>query len=171
MLRLALRQLFMHNIIDIRKATKEDIEPFKEVIKASILELCAPYYSQAQLEALLAQFPANEVYQKWITDRLLLVAEENGNIIGFAQYSPDISLIEAVHVNPSRAKQGIGRKLVKAIETAALDLGKKKISLESSMNAIKFYEKCDYRQIKASTYKCKNDIELDVVSFEKVFNR
>ena len=153
--------------MSIRKATKEDIEPFKKVIKASVLVMCADYYSQEQLEALLGQFPASEVYEKWINDRLLLVAEENGNIVGFAQYSPNISLIEAIHVDPLSTKQGIGRKLVKAIEEAALDFDKKKISLESSINAIKFYEKCGYGQIKSSKYKCKNDVELDVVTFEK----
>ena len=156
--------------MNIRKATKDDIEPFKEVVRTSILEMCADYYSQEQLEALLGQFPASEVYEKWISDRLLLVAEENGSIVGFAQYSPNISLIEAVHVNPLSSKQGIGRELVKAIEGAALDLDKDKISLESSINAIKFYEKCGYRQIKASKYKCKNDVELDVVTFEKFLN-
>jgi putative acetyltransferase len=160
----------MHGTMKIRKATKEDIESFKEVIRTSILELCADYYSQEQLEALLSQFPAIEVYEKWINDRLLLVAEEKGNIVGFAQYSPDISLIEAVHVNPLSSKQEIGRKLVRAIEGIALDLGKDKITLESSINAIEFYKKCGYRQIKSSKYKCKNDVDLDVVTFEKQLN-
>ena len=156
--------------MDIRKVTKEDIEPFKKVIKDSIIELCKEYYSSEQIEALLGQFPSVQVYEKWMNERLLLVAEENGNILGFAQYSPNISLIEAVHVAPSSARKCIGRKLIEAIEDSALELGKEKITLESSINATQFYEKCGYEQIKASKYKCKNDVELDVVSYEKIFN-
>ena len=87
-----------------------------------------------------------------------------------AQYSPNISSIEAVHVDPSKACKGVGRKLVEAIEGFAVVLGKDKITLESSINAIQFYEKCGYKQIKASKYTCKNDVELDVVTYEKVFS-
>lgn len=156
--------------MDIRKVTKEDIESFQNVIKDSIIELCKEYYSSEQIEALLGQFPSGQVYEKWMNERLLLVAEESGNIVGFAQYSPNISLIEAVHVAPSNACKGIGRKLVEAIEDSALEYGKDKIAVESSMNATQFYEKCGYKQIKASKYKCKNNVELDVVSYEKIFS-
>jgi len=87
----------MCDTMNIRQATKIDIDQFKELIKESILVSCDAYYSREQ-------FSASEVYEKWIHGRLLLVAEKNGDIVGFAQYSPDISLIGAVHVKPSNTQ-------------------------------------------------------------------
>ena len=91
-------------MIRIRNATQDDIEPFKEVIKSSILVLCKDFYTPDQIKALLGQFPDFDLYAKWIDERVLIVAENNGVVIGFAQYTPELALIEAVHVEPSMAR-------------------------------------------------------------------
>ena len=100
-------------MIRIRNATQDDIEPFKEVIKSSILVLCKDFYTPDQIKALLGQFPDFDLYAKWIDERVLIVAENNGVVIGVAQYTPELALIEAVHVEPSMARSGIGKMLVK----------------------------------------------------------
>ena len=157
-------------MIRIRNATQDDIEPFKEVIKSSILVLCKDFYTPDQIKALLGQFPDFDLYAKWIDERVLIVAENNGVVIGFAQYTPELALIEAVHVEPSMARSGIGNMLVNAIEKVAMSQGASKISLESSLNAVEFYKKCGYQRKQSSSYLCKDGVTLETVSFEKVLN-
>lgn len=99
-----------------------------------------------------------------------MVAEDEGKIIGFAQYfSPDSS-IEAMHVLPSHAKQCVGKSLVELIEDIARKQGAMKITLGSSLNAVGFYEKCGYVRKECSTFKCNDGVELAVVNFEKVLH-
>lgn len=155
-------------MIEIRKAVKDDIEQFKEVAKTSIMEFCKDFYAPDQINALLGQFPEHDLYSKWIEERVLIVAESNGRIVGFAQYNPDISHIEAVHVLPSYAFNGVGKRLVNKIEEIATSQGATKINLGSSLNAMSFYEKCGYKRKESSKYLCKNGVELETVTYEKI---
>jgi GNAT superfamily N-acetyltransferase len=154
-------------MINIRRAEEQDISYFKEVVEESILELCKNHYSEEQIDALLKQYPGPELYRKWISERVLLVAEKEGTIVGFAQFDPTTSSIEAVHVLPRCTYQGIGRMLVGKIENAAEELGILKITLGSSINADNFYAKCGYIRKYLVKFKCNNGVELDTVAYEK----
>ena len=154
-------------MIDVRRATVHDIEQLKNLVIASVLELCKEHYTPKELQSLLAQYPRRELYEKWIDERVLVVAEYKGTIVGFAQYFPQDSSIEAVHVSPGHAKQGIGQMVVARMEEIARHQGAKKITLSSSLNAIGFYEKCGYIRKDSGKFWCNDGVELGVVNFEK----
>ena len=97
----------------------------------------------------------------------LVVAEDEGKIVGFAQYFPPNSSIEAVHVLPSHVKRSVGKILVRRIEDIARNQGAERITLGSSLNAVGFYAKCGYVEKKNDTFKCNDGVELGVMNFEK----
>ena len=154
-------------MITTRRATSGDIEEFKKIIVASVLQLCKGHYTSEELKSLLAQYPSRKLYEKWIHERVLVVAEYDDKIVGFAQYFPPNSSIEAVHVLPGYGKRGVGKMLVMALEEIAKHQGANKVILDSSLNAIGFYEKCGYVRKESSTFKCNDGVELSVVSYEK----
>lgn len=154
-------------MITIRKATSQDIDEFKSVIIASILELCKDCYTQKEIKSLLAQYPDRELYEKWILERVLVIAAHENNIVGFAQYYPPNNSIEAVHVLPNYAKQGVGKKMIEKIEEIAKAQKAGKIILGSSLNAVGFYEKCGYTRKDNSKFKCNDGVLLEVVNYEK----
>ena len=78
-----------------------------------------------------------------------------------------MAYIEAVHVLPTCFYNGVGRQLVEQIENIVRSLGVNKITLESSLNAVDFYEKCGYTRKNSSKYKCNSGAELEVVRYEK----
>ena len=61
-------------MINVRKATAQDVDELKQVVRDSVLALCKDFYTHNQLESLLTQYPGREVYEKWLHERLLLVA-------------------------------------------------------------------------------------------------
>lgn len=154
-------------MIAIRNAISTDIDKFKRVITASILELCKDYYTQNELNSLLAQYPERKLYDIWLHERVLLVADDGNEIVGFAQYFPLDSSIEAVHVLPGYVKQGIGKNLVKKIEEIAKQKNAPRIILGSSLNAVTFYEKCGFIRMGNSTFRCNDGVKLEVINFEK----
>ena len=154
-------------MVTTRLARSEDIDDFKNVVVESIHELCKWHYAPEELESLLAQYPGRDLYEKWLHERVLVVAEVEGKIVGFAQYFPPNSSIEAVHVLPAYAKRGIGKMVVALIEEIARTQGAKRITLGSSLNAVGFYEQCGYSRKETGTFKCNNGVELDVVNYEK----
>ena len=106
-------------MIVTRKANSEDIDDFKKVVNESVLELCKNHYTAEELQSLLAQYPNRQLYEKWFHERVLVVAEHEGMIIGFAQYFPPDSSIEAVHVLPAYVKKGVGKMVMILIEEIA----------------------------------------------------
>lgn len=154
-------------LITTRRATVEDIDAFKDVVVKSVLELCQAYYTPEQLASLLAQYPQRSLYARWIDERVLMVAECDGEIVGFAQYYPPSHSIEAVHVLPGFGRRGVGKMLVMSIEEFARTQGARRISLDASLNAADFYEKCGYSRKEAGTFKCNDGTELGVVHYEK----
>ncbi len=154
-------------MVVIRSARADDIDDFKEVVKSSITVLCKDYYSEEQIEGLLKQYPGPELYRRWLNERVLIVAEMDEKIIGFAQFDPARSGIEAVHVLPEYTYLGIGRNLVREIEKIAREKGVKKLVLDSSINADEFYSKCGYMKKGIGKVKCNNGVELDTISYEK----
>ena len=58
-------------MITTRKAVSQDIDEFKKVVVESVLELCKDCYTPTQLKSLLGQYPARELYEKWIHERVL----------------------------------------------------------------------------------------------------
>ena len=154
-------------MLEIRNVMVEDIDHFKEVVKSSIMVLCKDYYSEEQLEALLKEYPTAELYKRWINERVLIVAEMDSKVIGFAQFDPAISTIEAVHVLPEYTRLGVGRDLIGEIEKIAREKDIKKIILDSSINAEAFYAQCGYTNKGAGIVKCNNGVELETILFEK----
>jgi GNAT superfamily N-acetyltransferase len=86
-------------------------------------------------------------------DRLVLIAECDGNPAGFAcgeretdsQYGV---LLNNLHVSPAYHGRGMGKSLVEAIERWARDLGEKQLYLyvfEENRQAISFYERQGWR--------------------------
>lgn len=154
-------------MIHTRRATKLDIEGFKTVVNESVLELCKGFYTSSELQSLLSQYPGRKLYEKWLKERVLVVAEDGDQIVGFAQYFPPNNSIEAVHVLPSHIKRGVGKMLMEELEEIAKEQGAKKIMLDSSLNAVGFYDKCGYTKKQNTVFRCNDGVDLRVVNYEK----
>jgi len=82
----------------------------------------------------------------------MLVAEENGRIIGTANLSDD-GWLGAFFVDPASIKCGVGTRLLRAMERIAKKKGFKAIRMHSSVNAVEFYKKNGYRAIRPVIHK------------------
>jgi ribosomal protein S18 acetylase RimI-like enzyme len=151
----------------LRQAAEPDVASFREVARRSIFELCDPWYSQEELRAWLGQYPAAAVYRRWLRTRMLVVAEQANRVIGFAQLDPERAAIEAMHVLPECARCGVGTGLARTIEELAARRGFSNISVEASVNAAAFYERCGYVSLGAARFICRNGRELDAVKLRK----
>lgn len=119
----------------------------------------APEILQTRIRAIRAQaslhYPREEI-EDWCTSRTaetyhtaierkaILVEEINGNIVAFGQLNPETAFVEAIYVSPSQFRQGIGLKILRALEAMASSCGIKALALEASLNAIQFYRRAGY---------------------------
>ena len=132
--------------IIIRKATSEDAEAACSVLVRSIKEICAPYYEND--EEILAQWLENKTptnVRRWIeSDRSYCVVAVNGSglVVGFAAISGSEIMLN--YVLPEALHQGIGKRLLQALEAHAIASGIERVEVVSTIPAKAFYERNGY---------------------------
>ena len=144
----------------IRAATIEDLSKILEINLRSIFEICVSHYKLEVLKQWVGS-RSEASFSRSFYRRQLFVAEEeeDGQLCGFLDVTPGEIL--AIYTEPSRERQGIGRKLLfRGIEEALK--GKCEVVLNASLNAVTFYEKYGFVKEKEITL-VRNGIPLPLI--------
>jgi GNAT superfamily N-acetyltransferase len=154
-------------MIVIRHGKPEEATAIWAVRTQAIRDSCSSHYDAADIDAWTSA-PMPEEFAQTIEETEFFVAEAHDEIVGFGFLDPTESKVEAVFVRPDYARRGVGRRLMIAIENAALDRGLACLRLASSLNAVSFYRSSGYEVRKPIKYEHPCGITLDCVSMEKV---
>jgi putative acetyltransferase len=100
-------------------------------------------YSEQQVRAWAPAIPDPEVWHLRMSQRCTLVAEENGQIVAFAELEQD-GLLDMFYCRRDAIGRGVGRALYKAVERKAVGLGLKHIFTEASITAVPFFIRCGF---------------------------
>jgi putative acetyltransferase len=127
----------------LRPLLPEDVPLLAEIFRASIEELTAEDYSEAQREAWAGAADDEEEFGARLADELTLVATLSGSPVGFAALA-DNKKIDMLYVHPIAAGQGAGAMLCDALERLAAGRGSSEITVDASDTAYGFFEKRGY---------------------------
>lgn len=141
----------MDNKLLIRTIRYEDIE---QIVDINIKDWKKEYKGIIDDE-ILNNLNKQEKIKKWkknYSKGSVIVAEEDGNILGYCRYNDNAiykntdidSEIIAIYVDCDKLRNGIGRKLVEYVKADLKNKNKTKMviwCLEKNQNARKFYEK------------------------------
>jgi putative acetyltransferase len=127
----------------MRPMLPTDTPLLAEIFRASIEELAAEDYSEAQQEAWASAADDEEAFGARLADELTLVATHEGAAIGFASLA-DNTRIDMLYVHPAAAGQGAAAMLCDALERLAAARGSKELSVEASDSARGFFERRGY---------------------------
>jgi putative acetyltransferase len=152
--------------MNIRRATQEDLQYVAAVHRASILCLCAQHYSVVQLSQ-WTEALRPEGYAALFASREFLVAEQDGELLGFGVLDLSESLINATYISPKAVRRGVGRRLLEAMETIARQQGTTRLQLSSTLNAVPFYQSLGYLQQGAGTNRLPTGMELPCILMTK----
>ena len=154
-------------LIGIRDANLTDIPEIHRMHKASIKELCASSYSPEIIEA-WASNPNMDRYSKILGPGFMcLVATKQDVVCGFGSIDINKSLLASLFIHPDYAGTGVGALLLHALEEAAVAQGLSSLSIESSLNALRFYEKHGYETQKTGKTRFSTGLELDCAYMQK----
>lgn len=127
----------------MRPLLPDDVPLLAEIFRASIEELAAEDYSEAQREAWASAADDEEEFGARLAGELTLVATHDGVAIGFAALA-DNTRIDMLYVHPAAAGRGAGAMLVDALEKLAAARAAKELTVEASDSARSFFEKRGY---------------------------
>ncbi|MBY6031546.1 GNAT family N-acetyltransferase [Marinobacter daepoensis] len=143
---------------EIRVAQGEDSGDISRVIIAALRSTNSQDYSPAIIERVEKSFSPVAV-SDLISRRQVYVALINGEIVGTA--SLDGCVVRTVFVSPSNQRQGVGRKLMEAVERAARDEGMNVLSVPSSVTAEAFYTELGYISVSDSYHGDERTIIME----------
>ena len=124
----------------MRPMLPTDVPLLAEIFRASIEELSADDYSEAQREAWASAADKEEEFGARLASELTLVATFDGAAIGFASLA-DNARIDMLYVHPAASGQGAAKMLIDALEKLAAGRGAKELSVDASDSARGFFER------------------------------
>ena len=130
-------------MIKIRKFLEGDALEASNLIRKTLSEENSKFYPNSVIEYMSNEFSPNFLIEL-SKERDFFVAIEKSTIIGTITIMNDY--IGTVFVNPDEHSKGIGTKLMMTIENLAKERKIEKLRLQSSINAVDFYEKLGYKK-------------------------
>lgn len=123
-----------------------------EIVIRNLMEVNIADYGLEEMEEMSGRFQPEDI-TKLAKVRHTFVAIEENQVLATGSISNDFSedksdyWVLTVFVNPDLHGQGIGRMMMQTLETKAMALGCKHLTLPSSLTSHKFYLKLGYNYI------------------------
>jgi putative acetyltransferase len=124
----------------MRPMLPTDVPLLAEIFRASVEELTADDYSEAQQAAWAETADDEEEFGVRLSGALTLVATFGGAAVGFASLA-DNSRIDMLYVHPAAAGQGAAAMLCDALEKLAAARGAKELTVDASDTTRGFFER------------------------------
>jgi GNAT superfamily N-acetyltransferase len=179
------------NSITMRLATLRDVPELRPLIEESVRGLQRNEYSEGQREGALGH--AFGVDTQLIEDQTYYVVEglEDGRpeLVGCGGWSRrktlfgsdqgphreaglldpavDAAKIRAIFVRPGWARQGLGTKILRAAEAAAVAAGFRELEMGSTLTGVSLYRREGYVEVERVRVPLPNGEVLEVVRMRK----
>jgi len=153
-----------------RPATEADLAQLWELRTRALRAGCAAHYPPAVIDTWCASAPPASL-PLLVRAGGARVAEEEGNVVGYAILDLNTGEVEAAFVAPAHQGRGIARQLLGELETMAQERGLARLFLSASLNAVPAYERAGFRQVRAELYPHRSGIDIPSVFMEKMLRQ
>ena len=149
----------------VRDYREGDAEPICQLFFETVRSVNLRDYSPEQVRAWAPKTPDPASWHERMSGRHTLVAEEDGEVAGFAELEDDGHL-DMLYCRRDSVGRGVGTRLYAAAEERARGLGLGKIFTEASITARPFFERHGFAVIGRNVV-ARHGIELTNFSMEK----
>jgi putative acetyltransferase len=154
--------------LEIRTAEIEDSGNISSLLRETFKELNSKDYPQEHIDAWV-KFDSPERVREKIENYDLrnFLAIENDEIVGFMSVSTKKAILSSLYVKPEKAGRGLGSSLLQFAEDLSKQSGKTEMTLNSSLTAVEFYEKKDYKKVQEIDLLVEG-VRIPVVQMTKI---
>ena len=130
----------------IRSYEAQDAPQIARLFYGTVHSVNRQDYSEEQVRAWAPGVPDPEEWHARMAGRRTLVAEEDGEVVGFAELEGDGHL-DMLYLRGDAVGRGVGRRLYGEVEREARSLGLGRIFTEASITARPFFERQGFRVV------------------------
>jgi GNAT superfamily N-acetyltransferase len=142
--------------IEVRRACAEDVEAVRDIVLRAVRETNARDYPASVIDRLASTLP--EAVASRLKESQAYVAVVDGQVVGTARLNGDT--VSSVFVCPDYQGQGIGTKLMDAIESIADVQPGRALILQSSITAQAFYAKRGFKVVREACHGEERTIHM-----------
>lgn len=128
--------------MDLRPCTQADLPTVLDLFHESVHTLCRADYTPAQLSAWAPEDPDEAPWARRLQCQTFLLAEEDGDLMGFASLEGDY--LDLLYVHPRHARRGVGAVLCGVLERQCAG---RRITVHASATARPFFARRGYRTV------------------------
>jgi putative acetyltransferase len=140
----------------LRPLLAEDVPALAAIFRASIDELTADDYNEAQREAWGQAADDEQEFGARLAGQLTLIGMLGGSTVGFASLK-DGSQLDMLYVHPAAASSGVGSALCDALEKLAAARGATGLTVDASDTARDFFTKRGYTAERRNMARCGDE--------------
>jgi ribosomal protein S18 acetylase RimI-like enzyme len=156
----------MSTPFNLRPATSEDVEAVHRIHTEAIRADTSEHYAPEAVEVWVGAFNRDN-FPKNIQRLSFLVAESGkARIDGFLAVDLETGEVDSVYVAPWSQGRGLGALLLSKAEELAVEGGHSEIWLDSSLNAVGFYERHGWLEVERHS-RVRKGVEIPVVRMGK----
>jgi len=126
--------------LSLRPFLAADTALIAEIFRASVDELTADDYSDAQREAWMSAADDEEALGERLSGQLTLLGLMDSSPVGFASLKGGED-VDMLYVHPVAASHGVGSLLIEALEKLAVGRGARRLTADVSDSAQDFFKK------------------------------
>lgn len=149
----------------IRNYQPTDLPQLVQLFYNTIHQVNSRDYTPEQVAAWAPAVPDETAWQRRYETRIVFVAEDNGQVAGFAELEP-IGHIDCFYCHHAYQGQGVGKRLYHRLEQEARSLHLDRLWVEASITAKPFFEHLGFQTLHENQV-LRNQVILINYSMEK----
>jgi putative acetyltransferase len=157
--------------VAIRPAIADDARHILEAHSAAVHRTAAREYASDILSAWAAPLDDDNVQRMAAIivsqSELLIVAEIDGRVVGFGSIVPKNSELRAVYVHPDFGREGVGSRILSALEELARQYALAGLTMDASLNAEEFYRAHGYVVVDRGEHSLRTGARMRCVRMQK----
>ncbi len=140
----------------MRPFLPQDAPALIEIFRASIEELAADDYSDAQRAAWASMADDEDGFAARLAKRMTLIGTLDGAPVGFAALD-GADIVDMLYVHPAATAHGVGSMLLDALERLAASRGARRLSADVSDSALGFFSRRGYLRRQRNSVACAGE--------------
>lgn len=152
--------------LTFRRAGITDVAPLLRLVGDAIEQGCSGHYGPRERRAVFLSY-AQSLFVDVVSSIDVVVAEVEGRLVGLAELDRRRARLRALFVAAEVQGQGLGQRLLAAIETMAIRAGLRELRGSMSLNAEPFYARAGFVREGGVSVSWLGDTRVRVVPMRK----
>ena len=141
-------------MVTLRSYSPDDAPALLALFRDTIRRVNSRDYAPDQIAAWASDDIDPVRWAERFEDGFVVVAEEAGRPVGFAELEPN-GYLDRVYVSADHQRQGIGRRLLEALLDEARRVGHARLFVEVSITARPFFESLGFAVLAPQVVTCR----------------